>query len=65
MNYYNEIKEKLLKSEIYDKVKDYSKDRNKVNVYFEIGKLLNEAGKEYGKNIIKKYSEKLIINMIK
>lgn len=65
MNYYNEIKEKLLKSEIHDKVKDYSKDRNKVNVYFEIGKLLNEAGKEYGKNIIKKYSEKLIINMIK
>lgn len=30
MNYYNEIKTKLLKSEIYDR----SKDRNKVNVYF-------------------------------
>ena len=53
MNYYNEIKEKLLKSEIYDRVKDYSKDRNKVLVYFETGKLLSEAGKEYGKNIIK------------
>ena len=53
MNYYNEIKEKLIKSEIYDKAKDYSKDRNKVNVYFEIGKLLSKAGKEYGKNIIK------------
>ena len=36
MNYYNEIKEKLLQSEIYDRVKDYSKDRNKVNVYFEL-----------------------------
>ncbi|MBQ2640266.1 MAG: DUF1016 family protein [Bacilli bacterium] len=60
MNYYNEIKEKLIKSEIYDRVKDYSKDRNKVRVYFEIGKLLSEAGKEYGKNIIKQYSEKLI-----
>jgi len=60
MDYYNEIKEKLIKSEIYDKVKDYSKDRNKVNVYFEIGKLLSEAGKEYGKNIIKQYSEKLV-----
>ena len=35
MNYYNEIKENLLKSEIYDSIKDYSKDRNKVNVYFE------------------------------
>ena len=60
MNYYNEIKEKLLQSEIYDRVKDYSKNRNKVNVYFEIGRILNEAGKEYGKNIIKQYSEKLI-----
>ena len=36
MNYYNEIKEKLIKSEIYDKSKEYSKDRHKVGVYFEI-----------------------------
>ena len=36
------------------------KDRNKVIVYFEIGKLLSKAGKEYGKNIIKQYSEKLM-----
>jgi len=63
MNYYNEIKEKLIKSEIYNRAKDYAKDRNKVKVYFEIGKLLNEAGKEYGKNIIKQYSEKLMIEV--
>ena len=63
MNYYDEIKEKLLKSEVYDRVKDYSKDRNKVNVYFEIGKLLSDAGKHYGKNIIKRYSEKLMIEV--
>ena len=63
MNYYNEIKEKILKSEVYDRVKDYSKERNKIKVYFEIGKLLSEAGKEYGKNIIKQYSEKLIIEV--
>lgn len=63
MNYYNEIKEKLIKNEIYDKVRDYSKDRNKVNVYFEIGRLLSKAGKEYGKNIIKQYSEKLMIEV--
>lgn len=63
MNYYEEIKEKLLKSEIYDRVKDYAKDRNKVSVYFEIGKLLNEAGKEYGKNIIKQYSKKLMLEV--
>ena len=63
MNYYNEIKEKLIKSEIYDRVKDYSKDRHKVSVYFETGKLLSEAGKEYGKNIIKQYSEKLVVEV--
>ena len=63
MNYYNEIKEKLIKSEIYDRVKNYSKDRHKVRVYFETGKLLSEAGKEYGKNIIKQYSEKLMMEV--
>ena len=63
MNYYNEIKEQLIRSEIYDKVKDYSKDRHKVSVYFEIGRILYEAGKEYGKSIIKKYAEKLMIEV--
>jgi len=63
MNYYNEIKEQLIKSEIYDRAKDYSKDRHKVKVYFETGRLLNEAGKEYGKNVIKQYAEKLIIEV--
>ena len=60
---YNEIRSQLIKSEIYDKVKDYSKDRHKVSVYFEIGELLSEAGKEYGKNIIKQYSEKLMVEV--
>ena len=63
MNYYNEIKEQLTKSETYDRAKDYSKDRHKVKVYFEAGKLLSEAGKEYGKNIIKQYAEKLIVEV--
>ena len=63
MNYYEEIKEKIIKSEIYDRVKDYSKNRHKVAVYFEIGKLLSEAGKEYGKNIIRQYSERLIVEV--
>jgi len=60
MNYYNEIKYKLLECEAYDRIKDYSKDRNKVNTYYETGKLLNDAGKEYGKNIIREYSIKLM-----
>ena len=59
-NYYDEIKEKLLKNEIYAKVKDYSKERNKVITYFEVGKLLSEAGKEYGSDIIGQYAEKLV-----
>ena len=59
INYYDEIKEKLLKNEIYAKVRDYSKERNKVLTYFEVGKLLSEAGKEYGNDIIGKYAEKL------
>ena len=59
INYYDEIKEKLLKNEIYAKVKDYSKERNKVLTYFDVGKLLSEAGKEYGNDIIGQYADKL------
>ena len=63
MNYYNEIKEKLINNEIYERIKDYSKERNRVITYFEIGKLLNEAGKHYGENIIGEYSKKLVIEV--
>jgi len=63
MNYYNEIKEKLIDNEVYSKVKDYSKERHKVITYFEIGELLNEAGGKYGDNIIDEYSKKLIIEV--
>lgn len=63
MKYYDVIKEKILESEIYDKAHDYAKDRNKVKAYYEIGQLLNAAGKDYGKNIIKQYSEKLMLEV--
>lgn len=63
MNYYNEIKNKIIDNEIYSKVKDYSKERHKVITYFEIGKLLNEAGGKYGNNIIEEYSKKLVIEV--
>ena len=63
MDYYNEIKNKLIDNEIYSKVKDYSKERNKVLTYYEIGKLLNEAGSKYGDNIIEEYSKKLVIDV--
>ena len=63
MNYYNEIKNKLVDNEIYSKVKDYSKERHKVITYFEIGKLLNDAGGKYGDNIIDEYSKKLVVEV--
>lgn len=63
MNYYNEIKEKLIDNEIYSKVKDYSKERNRVITYYEVGKLLSAAGKHYGENIVGKYAEKLQIEV--
>ena len=63
MNYYNEIKNKIIDNEIYSKVKDYSKERHKVITYFEIGRLLNEAGGRYGDNIIDEYSKKLVIEV--
>lgn len=62
-NYYNEIKNKLIDNEVYKKVKDYSKNRNDLSTYYEVGKLLYEAGNKYGEGIIKKYSERLVIEV--
>ena len=63
VNYYNEIKNKIIDNEVYAKVKDYSRERNKVITYFEIGRLLTEAGGKYGDNIIDEYSKKLILEV--
>ncbi len=59
MNYYNEIKKQIINNEITKRVKDYSKNKSDLSTYYNIGKLLTEAGKCYGESIIKKYSEKL------
>lgn len=59
MNYYEDIKKKLINNEINRKVKTYSINKNDLNVYYNVGKTLNEAGKHYGENIIKEYSKKL------
>ena len=40
MNYYKEIKNKLINNEIYKQVKDYSKNKNDLNTYYEVGRLL-------------------------
>ena len=63
MDYYDEIKNKLIDEEVYSKVKDYSKERHKVITYFEIGKLLSEAGKHYGDGIIDNYASKLMLDV--
>ena len=65
MNYYNEIKNGLINNEIYKKVKDYSKNKSDLFTYYNVGKMLNEAGKHYGEGIIKEYSQKLKIELEK
>ena len=64
MNYYNEIKNILTDNIIYNKVKDYSKNKHDLESYYRVGKLLIEAqGGEtrakYGDGLIKEYSKKL------
>ena len=59
MNYYNEIKNKLINNEITKRIKDYSKNKSDLNTYYNVGKLLSEAGKHYGEGIIKEYSKRL------
>ena len=61
--YYENIKKCLINNEIYKKVKDYSKERNTVITYYEIGRLLNEAGGKYGDNIIDEYSKRLVLEV--
>ena len=63
MNYYNEIKTEIINNEITKKVKDYSKNRSDLNTYYNVGKLLSEAGKHYGEGIIEEYSKKLVIEV--
>ena len=60
----NEIKETLIKNEVYKKVKDYSKNKSDLNTYYEVGRLIveawgGEARAKYGNRLIKEYSEKL------
>ena len=59
MNYYNEIKQQILNNAITKKVKDYSKNRSDLQTYYNVGKLLSDAGKHYGECIIKEYSKRL------
>ena len=70
MNYYIEIKYKLLSNEVLKKAKDYSKNTSDLQTYFDVGKILVEAqgGEErakYGDGLINEYSKKLTFELDK
>ena len=56
MDYYNSIKELLIDNELTKRAKDYSKNKSELYTYYNVGKLLCDAGKHYGEGILKKYS---------
>lgn len=58
---YNQIENKLLNHKIYQNIKDYSKIKEKMQTYLEVGELLNRIDIKYGKSIIKEYSSRLTI----
>ena len=59
MNYYNEIKNEFINNEINRKVKNYLINKSDLDTYYNVGKLLLDAGNQYGESIIKEYSLKL------
>ena len=58
---YDRIENKILNHEIYQNVKDYSKAKEKLKTYLEVGKLLKDADIKYGNKVIKDYSNRLTI----
>ena len=60
MDYYKKIKEELINNEVNRKVKNYSINRSDLVTYYNVGKMLAQAGKHYGEGIIKEYSKRLI-----
>ena len=52
MNYYEEIKSELINDEINRKIKKYSINKSDLNTYYNVGKMLSEAGKHYCEGII-------------
>ena len=59
INYYEKIKQELLNNEISKLAKRNSINNSDLTTYYNVGKMLSEAGKSYGENIIKAYSQKL------
>lgn len=47
-NYYEKIKQELLNNEISKLAKRSSINNSDLTTYYNVGKMLNEAGKSYG-----------------
>ena len=56
---YKQIENKILNHEIYQNVKEYSKAKEKMKTYLEVGELLKDVDIKYGNNVIKDYSNRL------
>ena len=66
--YYSDIKEELEQSVIDKKIDTYFTNRNELSHYYNVGKMIVEAqgGEErakYGNGLIKKFSERLSIEL--
>ena len=66
--YYINIKEELVKSVIDKKIDTYFTNRNELSHYYNVGKMIIDAqgGEErakYGNGLIKKFSERLTIEL--
>lgn len=61
MDYYSEIKERLINNEIIKRKNDYSKNKNDLETYYDVGRIINEA--EGGESLIKEYSKRLKLEL--
>ena len=64
MNYYENIKDHLIRNEINHRIKDYSKNKSDLETYYGVGKLLviaqgGETRAKYGDGLIKEYANRL------
>ena len=57
MTYYSQIREQFINNKLYKRAKDYSKNRNDLETYYNVGKILIEAQGGEGKS---KYGNQLI-----
>ncbi len=62
---YLQIEEKLLNHEIYQNIKDYSKAKEKMRTYLEVGRLISDVEPKYGKGVMIEFSKRLSTNLNK